>query len=42
MKWLIAIVLVALWLFPVKLVTRFWRRRRAMREAESYSKTLLK
>jgi hypothetical protein len=43
MKLLIAIALITLWLFfPVARVVRFWRRRRAMHEAEKYSKTLLK
>jgi hypothetical protein len=43
MKLLIAIALIALWLlFPFKLVVQFWRRRRAIREADTYSKTLLK
>jgi cbb3-type cytochrome oxidase subunit 3 len=43
MKLLIAIAVLALWLFfPVKWVKSFWRRRRAIREAEKYSKTLLR
>jgi hypothetical protein len=43
MKSLIAIVVVLLWLFfPVQWLVRFWRRRRAMREADRYAKTLFK
>jgi len=43
MKLLIALVVIALWLFfPMKRVVRFWRRRRAMHEADKYSKTLFK
>jgi len=43
MKLLIALAVIARWLFfPVKQVVRFWRRRRAIREADKYSKTLFK
>jgi hypothetical protein len=42
MKLLIGIALIALWvLFPFKFVVRFWRRRRAIHEADKYSKKLL-
>jgi hypothetical protein len=43
MKLLIAVVVLAIWLFfPVRQVVRFWRRRRAIREADRYSKTLFR
>jgi len=43
MKSLIAIVVVLLWLFfPVQCVVRLWRRRRAIREADKYAKTLFR
>jgi hypothetical protein len=43
MKLVIAVVLLALWLFfPVKWVLRLWRRRRAIHEADKYSDTLFR
>jgi len=43
MKVLIAVAVIALWLFfPVRRVVTDWRRRRAMREATRYSKALFK
>jgi hypothetical protein len=43
MRLLIAVAVITLWLFfPVARVVRFWRRRRAMHEADTYSKTLFK
>jgi Tfp pilus assembly protein FimT len=43
MKLLIAVALIAVWLlFPFHLVAQYWRRRRAIREADKYSKSLLK
>jgi hypothetical protein len=43
MKVLIAIVLILLWLLlPVKPIARRWRRWQAQREADNYSRTLLK
>jgi hypothetical protein len=43
MKLWIAMAVIVLWLvFPSKLVVRFWRRRRAIREADKYSKNLLR
>jgi len=43
MKLLFAVAVLAVWLFfPLKRVVRFWRRRRAIREAEKYSRTLFR
>jgi len=43
MKLLMAVAVLAVWLFfPVKRFVRFWRRRRAMHEADKYSKTLFR
>jgi len=43
MKALIALVVVLLWLlFPVQPLIKFWRRRRAIREADRYEKTLFR
>jgi hypothetical protein len=43
MKSVIAIVVVLLWLFfPVQWIAKVWRRRRAIREADRYSKSLFR
>jgi hypothetical protein len=43
MKALIAVVVVLLWLFfPVQWLVRLRRRRRAIREADKYAKTLFR
>jgi len=43
MKVLIAVAVIALWLFfPVNRLVAYWRRRRSIREADRYSKALFK